>query len=92
MTDHPIPDDLLDWLNAYEWDDQQPNVAHKDHVYDAWCAICRGDLPRILSALAEWADGSLIDPAGWRRLDAKHRMMTDREGNSCFTLTERAEQ
>lgn len=81
MTDHPIPDDLL----------KQMYVA-TGHGAGGAPFVPRRYVAAVLTALAEWADGALIDPDGWRRLDAKHRMMTDREGNSIYTLTERADQ
>lgn len=34
--------------------------------------LCEWQARATLIALAEWADGALIDPNGWRRLDAVH--------------------
>ena len=61
MTDHPIPDDLLDTIGR---------VKFRNGGGDWWYLgdhIARD----VLAALAEWADGSLIDPETWEVMEAK---------------------
>ena len=64
MSDLPIPDDLVAIarrIHMTQFDDADLCDCADDELLDA----------DTLAALAEWADGSLIDPDGWRRLDAE---------------------
>lgn len=77
MTDHPIPDDLLDALARAEMNhddrvfrrdgDEEPWLASSEPSRDAY----REGIGVVLTALAEWADGALIDPATWTRVRAE---------------------
>lgn len=58
MTDHPIPDGLL--TRVY---------VRTGHGSEGQPIVPRFHVDAVLAALAEWADGALIDPNGWRRLD-----------------------
>ena len=64
MSDLPIPDDLVAIarrIHMTQFDDADLCDCADDELLDA----------DTLAALAEWADGALIDPNGWRRLDAR---------------------
>jgi len=62
-----LPDDLIDRLardldkRHEDWGFTLGFVERAEH---------RDKVRMVLAALAEWADGSLLDPDGWRRLDA----------------------
>lgn len=67
MSDHPIPDSLLDAMAR----------AHDPRGWDWGGASVRRDL-RVsvhcsLVVLAQWADGALIDPTTWQRMKAEQR-------------------
>ena len=62
MTDHPIPDDLVAIarrIHMTRFDDADLCDCADDELLDA----------DTLAALAEWADGALIDPVTWTRWD-----------------------
>lgn len=68
MTDHPIPDDLLEAM-------ARRFMVMSDRDYDTepevYRAAAAGVVTDMLSALAEWADGALIDPEAWEVVEAK---------------------
>lgn len=68
MTDHPIPDDLLNRLaekRAIRRAAGRPNVVTTPDPLDRMIVL------NTLRDLASWADGHLIDPDGWRRVKAE---------------------
>lgn len=60
-----LPDDLIDRLTM----DYMARAGCRRRDV---CVLCRDEVGHVLAALAEWAAGALLDPDGWRRLDATH--------------------
>ena len=73
MTDHPIPDDLLDRMAHALIDAPLTDSLSTNNLLGGWgdeSAIA--DLAHAaLQSLAEWADGGLIDPSTWTVVEAE---------------------
>ena len=68
MTDHPIPDDPVAKLTSAT--DDPGRFVNRGETLGVPCEpLCEWQARAALIALAEWADGALIDPNGWRRLN-----------------------
>jgi hypothetical protein len=40
---------LAETLRRHEWEPAWPKTAHAEHQFHGMCAVCQGDLPRILA-------------------------------------------
>lgn len=63
MTDRTPPPDLIDKLHRTIFGEATLPKA------GLWTSVERQAIRNYLEALAEWADGALIDPATWQRID-----------------------
>lgn len=71
MSDRTPPADLIDKLAAAMWHNEPPfEEMAWDEADDGDRYHYRTQASRSLAALVEWADGALVDPTTWQRLDA----------------------
>ena len=61
MSDHPIPDELVDYIArlGIPASERRPDALDRQRAWN------------MLQALAEWADGGLIDPSTWTVVEAE---------------------
>ena len=61
MTDHPIPDELVNHIArlGIPASERRPDALDRQRAWN------------MLQSLAEWADGGLIDPSTWTVVEAK---------------------